>query len=770
MFCSKCGKELPDGSRFCGTCGAKNPGFVVENMSKQDTSTGEGYVERTSSSKDKIGFTKFKKNNIKKFIGIVVVAIMVVVVALALKGNISFLKNDNAYVYLSDGKYELITNLDKEITIEIAVSKSDSIKSNLVAFSPDGKYVYYFTKYDSISGTGSLCRAEYDKLKEGSSKNNEYIEIIAANVALGFRFLDDGTVTYENGEGALYYYNGSESTRIAKSVSSYYTDGSERVAYVTGDYSEGYTLYGVTLSEIENKKKLASNFYYILNSTNFDNILYVKQEDDYSQTLYVVGFEKESSKIGENIRIISSTEDKVYFTAKNGSTLNLYDFVVDNVNLVEDGIVEPDKEKYATPLYGYIKLNKSSNANDYEGIYTSCTNAASFYKSWYSYRSLEYAAENASTNKDVYQAFVDKYISQEDENGFILVTDEIKSDLINLANTCGQGYEGEWLELCFGRVQDGVEYDEEAYNQAYAEYNAVITYNKMIKSMREDLQAKENAYPVKTLYCYDKGNLSAINENILNAETYGESIVYNTVDSVIDTVNLTDITSVSDVTRLFSINKELQNYVVPLGGTIAYQMSVNAAEVFAELDNSTYAELYFINDLVYMSQDYGEVYVANINEGVIGEFSVAIDEAAVLAVDESAIYYVNDAYEFNDYWYCDVHYYNKEKSKCLAQDILYDTINIYSDGVILAYTGYRSNSGYELTMIDSNGKTTIIGDDIKQYIRVDESTLLYISDGDLYIYDGEDRSIIQNDVEWLWSRNLMEIQQSFGDYNYDGIY
>ena len=73
-------------------------------------------------------------------------------------------------------------------------------------------------------------------------------------------------------------------------------------------------------------------------------------------------------------------------------------------------------------------------------------------------------------------------------------------------------------------------------------------------------------------------------------------------------------------------------------------------------------------------------------------------------------------------------------------------------------------------MIDSNGKTTIIGDDIEQYIRVDESTLLYISDGDLYIYDGEDRSIIQNDVEWLWSRNLMEIQQSFGDYNYDGIY
>lgn len=743
MFCSKCGKELPDGSRFCGTCGTKNSGLVVENVCEKNT---------------------------KKVIGIVVVVIMLVVVVVALRSNISFLKNDNAYVYLSDGKYELITDLNKETTIEIAMSKSDSIKSNLVAFSPDGKYVYYFTKYDSISETGSLCRAEYDKLKEGSNKNNEYIEIIAANVALGFRFLNDGTITYENGEGTLYYYNGNESIRIAKSVSNYYTDGTERLVYVTGDYSEGYTLYGVMLSEIENKNKLASNYYYILSATDFDNILYTKQEDDNSLSLYVVGFDKVAEKIGEDIRIIISTEDKVYFTAQNGLTLNLYDFVVDNVNLVEAGIVEPDKEKYASPVYGYTKLNKSSNQNDYEGIYTSCTKAASFYESWYSYRSLEYAAKNASTNKDVYQAFVDKYISQEDENGFILVTDEIKSDLISLAKTCGQGYEGEWLELCFGRMQNGVKYDEEAYNQAYAEYNAVITYNRMIKSLREDLQAKENAYPVKTLYCYDKGNLSAINESILNAKTYGASIVYNTVNSVTDTVNLTDITTVDEVTQLFGINEELQNYVVPLGETIAYQMSVSAAEDFAEVDNSSYAELYFINDMVYMSQYYGEIYVANINEGVIGKFSIAIDEAAVLAVDESAIYYASDAYEFNDYLYCDVYYYNKEKSKCLAQDILYDTINIYSDGVILAYTGYRNGSGYELTMSDSNGETTIIGDDIKQYIRVDEETLLYISDHTLYLFDGEERHKLQSDVEWLWSKNAMEVQQSFGAYNYDGIY
>ncbi len=59
-------------------------------------------------------------------------------------------------------------------------------------------------------------------------------------------------------------------------------------------------------------------------------------------------------------------------------------------------------------------------------------------------------------------------------------------------------------------------------------------------------------------------------------------------------------------------------------------------------------------------------------------------------------------------------------------------------------------------MIDSKGETTLIADDVTQYIRVDKSTLLYISDGDLYLYNGKEKNMVQSDVDWLWSQSSMD--------------
>ena len=94
-------------------------------------------------------------------------------------------------------------------------------------------------------------------------------------------------------------------------------------------------------------------------------------------------------------------------------------------------------------------------------------------------------------------------------------------------------------------------------------------------------------------------------------------------------------------------------------------------------------------------------------------------------------------------------------------------INLYGDGVMLAYTGYRSGSGYELTMINAKGETTLIGDNVTQYIRADKSTLLYISDGDLYSYNGKEKKMVRSNVDWLWSKNSMEISNLFNWSDYD---
>lgn len=721
MFCPNCGEELPDGSKFCSSCG-------------------ENITDTTSTNIPKSG-----SGSLKKIIAIVVIIIVAVVAVLGLKTLFSSSKGNNAYAYLSNGKYELITNLNKDQTIEIAASKSDRMTSDLLAFSPDGKYIYYYTKYSSYSETGSLCRAEYGKLKEDSSKNDKYIEIIATNVSLGFRFLSDGSLTYVNGDNTLYYFDGKESVQIAKNISYYYTDESDKILYATGNKYEGYTLYGVSLPNLDNKIKLASNVSALWNNEDFENIPYTKHEDDNTETLYVVGFSKESEKLLENVSYLTQDDGKIYFTAANGTMLNLYDFVDDTYEDSDAGITEPAYDDFSIPAYSYYQLYKDDDPNEYSELYTTCTQYTYF---WHD------AIEDISSDDS--KAFTEKYKSLENEDGYFVVTGEIKKDLEAMAAEHGQGYDGEWLEFCFYKAESGTTTDYDAYNAAYEKWQDA----KNRISLRETLQDKENDYAVQTLYCFDKGNLTTINETVLNAVDYAGAIVFNTTDLITEKVKLENVFSTSDVRDLFNINNGAENYIILADGTTC-RMSAKAAETFAEADDSDSATLYFTKKEVYMSEDNGALSVAAISGGVVGDFSIVTDDAKVLSVDDSTLYYAGGSYQNNDVTYGDLYSCKNGTSTHMARDVISSGINLYGDGVMLAYTGYRSGSGYELTMINAKGETTLIGDNVTQYIRADKSTLLYISDGDLYSYNGKEKKMVRSNVDWLWSKNSMEISNLF---------
>ena len=773
MFCPKCGGKLPDDSKFCSLCGEKLTDAIPEVQKEQDAPEASAPVSAAPVSDPKADIVQpKKKRGGKMVIGIVLAVVVVVVAILGLKALFSGSGSDNAYAYLSDGKYELITNLSKEKTIEIASSKSSSTAANLLAFSPDGKYIYYYTKYDSYSDTGSLCRAEYGKLKEDTSKNDKYIEIIAKNVALGFRFLDGGSVLYENSDASLFYFDGKEATQIAKNVNSYYTNGTERILYTTWDNSAGYTLYGVLLSDIDSKVKLASNCAYISNAEDFDNILYTKYEDDGSETLYVVGFEKEAEKLGENVRLLMSVEGKTYFTAENSVMLNLYDFVEDTYADADAGITEPDYDDYSIPKYSYEMVSGSDlSESDFDELYTSCTLDLYWYgeSTWRSYSMVEAVDKDWGDNTDsihaATQSFIDKFAGTANEEGYILVTEEVKAALQEIQK-CADTPEEEWqwMWLCYNKYQSGTTTDYTAYNAASDKWYEA----KNRISMREALQDRENDYAVRTLYCFDKGALTAINETVLNTRSFSGGFLFNTTDLITETIRIEDVTSVDDVLSLFYVDRGAENYIILSDGT-SCRMSAGAAETFAEAYDNDYATLYFANKDVYLSEDDGTLSIASISGGVVGDFKNVTDDAVVLSVDGSTLYYASGSYQNSDVTYCDLYSCSSGTSTRLARDIMLSNINLYSDGVILAYTGYRSYYGYELTMIDAKGDATLIADNVTQYIRVDKSTLLYISDGDLYYYNGKEKSFVRSGVDWLWSQNAMEIVRTFGwyDYGYD---
>ncbi len=786
MYCPKCGSELPDGSKFCSTCGER----LSEEAQKVEASAGvaaetESPVSPAAETapKEKKFAKIWKKIGGKKFIGVAVAVVIVVAAIIGVRAIVSNRSGGNAYVYLSDGSYELLTSLGEDQAIEIASSKSDISTDSLLSFSPSGEYVYYFTKVDINSGTGSLCRAEYDRLKKDSNKNEKYIETIASNVLLGFRFINGDAVLYENGDDTLYYFDGKEAVQVAKNVNEYYTaDESNQIVYTSADDSEGYTLYGITLDDISNKVKLAGNVSYVYDASDFNNILYVRNEDSYEDSdegsldkdskgysLYVVGFSKEAEKLAEGIGNLTKLGEKTYFTANNGEKLSLYDFV-DDAHAEEDaGIKEPAREDFSVPEYSYEMISGSDlSESDFDELYTSCTRDLYWYgaSTFFCYSmedalNLEWGEDGKNTEAihTATQSFIDKFGNTADEDGYILVTDEVKAALKEI-NKYGENPEDEWgwLWFCYNKYQSGSTTDYDAYSEALDQWNEAEDRI----SMREELQDEGNDYDVSTLYCFDNGNLTSVNETVLDAISYDGGIMFNTTDMISETVQLENLYSVDDVYGLFSIDEEAENYIALADGTVV-RMSASAAESFSTAYYDSFAKLYFRNGEVFLGEGDGALSVATISGGAVGDFSAVTDDADIVSFDEDTLYYASGYYDNNGVTYCDLYSYNKNGNARIARDVMAEYVNLYDDGAMLAYTGYQNRYGYELTMFDSEGKPTLIGEDISQYVRIDKSTLLYVSDGELYSFNGKEKQLIASDVDRIWSKNSMGVARTLGN-------
>lgn len=333
-------------------------------------------------------------------------------------------------------------------------------------------------------------------------------------------------------------------------------------------------------------------------------------------------FQKEAEKLAENVSYLTQDDGKIYFTAANGTMLNLYDFVDDAYADSDAGITEPSEDDFRIPAYSYYQLYKDYDPGEYSELYTTCTQYTYF---WHD------AIEDISY--DDCKAFTEKYKSLENEDGYFVVTGEIKKDLEAMVAEHGQGYDGEWLEFCFHREELVKTTDYDAYNADYEKWQEA--QNRI--ALRETLQDKENDYAVQTLYCFDKGNLTAINETVLNAKKYSGAVVFNTTDLITEKVKLENVFSVSDVQKLFDINNGAENFIILADGT-SCKMSSKAAETFAAADDSDSVALYVTKKEVYMSEDNGALSVAVVSGGVVGDFSIVTDDAEVLSVDDSTLY------------------------------------------------------------------------------------------------------------------------------------
>lgn len=741
MFCPVCGEEIPNGSKFCGACGSDLSSMIEEEA-------GNKSVEGIGDS----GYVKpKKKRKLPKVIVGLVLAVVAVGIVIFVKGKLfGKSNNDMAIVYLKDGKWWVMTDFKKKKEVEIGSAKSSDASKAPIVFSDDGKYVYYFTKYEDNKGT--LWRAEFNKLKENSSKNEQYIEQIASNVYASSFYLtpvEDGII-YQNPDDTLYYYDGKNTNQISKNVGRYHLLKNNRKYLYYSTNGDKTDFYEVDLSDIDNKRKIASSIDEFMVDDS-DEVFFTKTATNEKTSLYLVEIGEEAEKIADNYITELETRKGILYIASNENKIELMDYVDDTEAENDKTIKDPQLDDYSIPSYYYQNLYSSSDPDDYGELYASCSLATRFYYKNWDYRSLEYAANNDSTYSTEYKRFVDKYSDKEDENGYFLVTDEVKRDLIVLSQTCGNGDSGEWLKLCFAKISDGYSYDYDKYYEAVEKFNAADSRNLI----REQLN--EMSIELKDLCYYYNGVTTKVKENIINISS--SSKVFNVPELITEKTDIKDINFVDTFEReITEFDYSAQNYIYVYDNKqMKYdivQLSKTATEMMEE------NEIVYViaaDDKIFIQDADCILYVGEVVKGEITSLKVLAEDVYTYSHDvyrnekgNPLFYYGANEYQRKDSEsYYDVFCYSNGKAEKVAQDIYrnYGLGYIFSDGTLRLINDYSSDNEYSLLYTNQKGEKIVELDDISDSVYCGKSLIIYREDQELFMYNGKEKTILSDDVE-----------------------
>lgn len=751
MVCPKCGKEVPDGAKFCGFCGTKlgggEGGLVPKNQKIIVKPTSA--VQPFKTEKGAAVAVKPKLAGNKKILfaaAIVVVLLAAVILCFMLLGRAH---SQNAYICLSDGRYERITDLNEGEMMEIASSRSDY---GDLWFTPDGKYIYYFSKLDSQYGYGTLCRAEYGKMKENSSKNNRYITVVATNASHDFDILDDGTILYANEDHTLYYFDGEESSQIARNVdfSEMELDDKNNLIYLVQDEDDEYnfsgTMYLTTLADPDQREALDEEVVTLISVSDQGQVTYTKQGDE-GEDLYMMTLEdKTPQQIDENVRLhIYSNKRVVYSVLKEKRCLN--DFVE------EGGATNPlNPDDYEIRNYYYLPITAGSDGSSFDALFVSCTrNVYFFSKILGTSCSISDAAksDNAAVSAAC-QTFLDKYEDYPtNADGYIEVDEEVIQDLVDLATACG--YTDDVYLLLIGGQQSGSGYDWDSYNTAVAQ-----------AALRSDLEWVEDYnLPVYTLKQLEDGVSTVVMDNLA---------ICSSVSGVMECADINNLVSQFTIDELVAANKKATDVAYDLAndGSLYSQVTLytpssrESIQLAGEGLEILYGENGYIRDTALVGQNLlvetndQVLYAAPVEDGKAGSFAILSDQGEMLGEMDDKLYYWENTYTEDDgAEYADFYVYENGEAARLLTDISTDSFWIYEDGSI-ATKAYEGDEGSgELVMLTDKGETVIVAEDVTTFCRPDDSRILYIADEDLYVYDGNKRTRIASDVDKVWCRDEM---------------
>lgn len=314
MTCPKCGKEVHAGAKFCGYCGAP-------------LTASTAVVSPRVRSKRKKGL----------LLAIPLILVLIAGAAFILnrthsEGTAVDASSDYVVVY-ADNSYTLIPLNNKYEKVPLGTivcgDPSDDYVPE-VQFSPDGKYVFFYTT-DTNGQNITLCRAECSKLTTDLKKNQDLYTIVSAeNFYYELSPMEnDVLLLYNEITDQSYYFDGSKTTELPEDWSSITFDAAGNYVYWSDD-----AIWRVLGGDLSSARQITtdvdrSSVYFL----DPDNLLYEKYN-----TIYKIGPDRTPHSIAEGFSVIYESDDTVYYLGGPEGNFELFRWKDGSASLIADQI------------------------------------------------------------------------------------------------------------------------------------------------------------------------------------------------------------------------------------------------------------------------------------------------------------------------------------------------------------------------------------------------------------------------------------------------
>ncbi len=299
MFCTNCGVQNEDGSKFCTACGA----ILEAEQSTESAQEGNNVLPETAETQKK----EFK-NGKKIIISAIIIIAIVAVLAFASIGIFGTDEMDISQypiIYTSDDDIKVLPHGEDE-----AYELGDGISYYDIDFSKDGKYIYFIEN----------GRLYYRDADDDDARKEKLASHVFDFTILG----DTKNVIYLTDDNDLYFHNLKEKYKLAKNVANYSLDKNcKNIKYTTDDNK----LYLRGLGEDDKPTKIdsdvGSTIYY---DTVTNEICYMKNDD-----IYVYNGKK-SQKIGRGFVSAKSVGERLYAVKETSKTYGFEELVIDDIS------------------------------------------------------------------------------------------------------------------------------------------------------------------------------------------------------------------------------------------------------------------------------------------------------------------------------------------------------------------------------------------------------------------------------------------------------